>query len=322
LFQSVKKTGFLLSDSVFPGSQSLSLPQFWVAWLGRLRINNLDMSWVSSDSLMTFLIHSFHRLTVNTVLNVLTELLSVSFFIVFLQFFHVLSDVSTEDVFAVGFSVEFVFVVVVTRESLGGVWDVKATVDGSFQGAENFVSGGGSGETGVEEASEWTWTVVGWLYVVFVTIDFFLSLVEFVELHLGEKSSGEEETGAVVSGVVGEAGFDSEFWEFVGVSGSDNNITTHPWVSNLANNIPVSRSNNQSVFWGVELVLVLSAESSPGLVIGFTFLSPLEFWLKSFEVGLVFLDLDQSVNSLLSSVSVLSGHFRLLMSQFFSVSST
>jgi len=123
-----------------------------------------------------------------------------------------------------------------------------------------------------------------------------------------------------VGGVVGEAGFDSEFWEFVGVSSSDNNITTHPWVSNLANNIPVSRSNNQSIFRSVELVLVLSAESSPGLVIGFTFLSPLEFWLKSFEVGLVFLDLDQSVNSLLSSVSVLSGHFRLLMSQFFSKS--
>jgi len=303
----VKKTGFLLSDLVFPAGQT----QFGPAplfLLASFSVDNLSVAWVGSDRFVSFFVHSFQRFTVDTVFNVLTELLGVSFFVVLFEFIHVLGNVATEDVFAVGFGVEVVFFVVVAWEPFGGVWDVETAVDGTFEGSEDFVSGGGSGETGVEEASEWTWTVVGWLYVVFVTIDFFLSLVEFVELHLGEKSSGEEETGAVVSGVVGEANLDSEFGELVGVSGADDNITAHSWVGNLADDIPVGGSNDQSVFWGVEFVLVLGTESSSGLVIGFTDLSPLEFWLESLEVGLVLLDLDQSVGSLFSSVSVFTGH--------------
>jgi len=303
----VKKTGFLLLNFVFPAGQTqLSLAPLFL--LTSLSINNLSVTWVSSDSVVSLFVHSFQTFTVNAVLNVLTELLAVSFLVVFLKFVHVLGDITAKNVFAMSFGVEVVLFVVVTREPFGGVGDVETAVDGAFQSSEDFVSGGGSGETGVEEASEWTWTVVGWLYVVFVTVDFFLSLVEFVELHLGEKSSGEEETGAVVRGVVGEADLDSEFGELVGVSGADDNITAHSWVGNLADDIPVGGSNDQSVFWGVEFVLVLGAESSSGLVIGFTDLSPLEFWLESLEVGLVLLDLDQSVGSLFSSVSVFTGH--------------
>ena len=105
---------------------------------------------------------------------------------------------------------------------------------------------------------------------------------------------------------------------FLTVSGSDDNISAHSWVGDLADDIPVGGSNDQSVFWGVEFVLVLGAKSSSCLVIGFTFLSPLEFRLESLEVSFVFLDLNQSINSLLSSVSVLSGHFkRLLMPQLY-----
>jgi len=277
--------------------------------LASFSINNFGVAWVSSNSIVGFLVHSFQGFAVNAVLNVSGELFAVSFFVVLLQFIHVFGDVATEDVVAVGFGIELILVGVIAWESFGGVWDVEATVDGTFEGAENFVSGGGSGETGVEEASEWTWAVFGWFYVVFVTIDFFLTFVKLVELHFGEKSSGQEETGAVMGGVVGEADFDSEFRELVGVSSADNNITAHSWVSNLADDIPVGGSNDQSVFWGVEFVLVLGAKSSSGLVIGFTDLSPLEFWLESLEVGLVFLDLDQSVGSLFSSVSVFTGHF-------------
>jgi hypothetical protein len=307
----MKKTGFLLSDSVFPGGKSHSVSEFGVAWFTSFSGNNLDGAWGGSDSFVAFFVHGFHGFTVNTVFDVLTELLAVSFFVVLLELGHVLSDVATEDVFAVGFGVEFVFLGIVTWKSFGRVRNIKSTVDGSLEGTENFVTGGGSGETGVQKASEWTWTFVGWFNVVFISVDFFLSFVDGIELHLGEKSSGEEETGAVVSGVVGEAGLDSEFRELVGVSGTDNNISAHPWVGDLADDIPVGGSDDQPIFRGVELVLVLGTEASSCLVIGFTFLPPLEFRLKSLEVGLVFLDLNQSINSLLSSVSVLSGHFGL-----------
>jgi hypothetical protein len=209
----------------------------------------------------------------------------------------------------VGFSVEVVFFVVVSWESFGGVWDVKTTVDGTFQSTKDFVTGGSSSKTSIEEASEWTWTVIGWFYVVFITIDFFLTFVELVEFHLSEKSSSKEKTSAIVGGVVGKADFDSEFREFVGVSSANDYITGHSWVGNLANYIPVGCSNDQSVFRSVKFVLVLSTKTSSGLVIGFADLSPLEFWLKSLEVGLIFLDFDQSINSFFSSVSVFTGHF-------------
>lgn len=317
LFQSMKKTGFLLSDSVFPGGKAESSSSPNLLFSG-FSVFDFDVTWSGSNSFVALFVHGFHGGTVDTVFDVSTELLGVSFFVVFLEFLHVFSDVATKDVFAVGFGVEFVFLGIVTWKSFGRVRNIKSTVDGSFQGTENFVTGGGSSETGVEEASEWTWSIFCWFNVEFFTIDFFLSLVERIELHLGEKSSSEKETGAVVSGVVGEAGLDSEFREFVGVSGSDDNISAHSWVGDLADDIPVGGSNDQSVFWGVEFVLVLGAKSSSCLVIGFTFLSPLEFRLESLEVSFVFLDLNQSINSLLSSVSVLSGHFkRLLMPQLY-----
>jgi len=303
----VEETGFFLSDFVLSAGQrefgfapSFLFAGFWV--------DSFAVAWVSSDGVVGFFVHSFQRFTIDAVFDILAELFSVSFFVITFQFFHVFSDVTTKDVFAVGFGVEVVLFVVVAWESFGGVWDIETTVDGSFQSTKNFVSGGGSGETGIEEASEWTWTFFIWFDVVFITINFSLTDVSFVELHFGEKSSSEEKTGAVVGGVVGETDFDTEFWEFVSVSGADDNITAHSWVSNLADNISVGGSNDQSVFWGVEFVLVLGAESSSGLVIGFTDLSPLEFWLESLEVGLVLLDLDQSVGSLFSSVSVFTGH--------------
>jgi len=317
----VEETGFFLSDFVLSAGQrefgfapSFLFAGFWV--------DSFAVAWVSSDSIMGFFVHGFQRFTGDTVFDVLAELFVVGFFVIFFQFVHVFSDVSTEDVFAVGFGVEVVFFVVVAWESFGGVWDIETTVDGSFQSTKNFVSGGGSGETGIEEASEWTWTFIIWFDVVFITIDFSLTDVSFVELHFGEKSSGEEKTGAVVGGVVGEADFDTEFGEFVSVSSADDNITAHSWVSNLADNISVGGSNDQSVFWGVKFVLVLGAETFSGLVIGFTDLSPLEFWLEPFEVSLVLLDFDQSVNSLFSSISVFTGHFLVLPQFFLSVSST
>lgn len=126
-----------------------------------------------------------------------------------------------------------------------------------------------------------------------------------------------------MGGVVGETDFNSEFGELVGVSCADDNISGHSWVSNLADDIPVGSSNNQSVFRSVEFVLVLSAKASSGLVIGFADLSPLEFRLESLEVSFVLLDFNQSVGSLLSSVSIFTGHFgELSCASVLSVSST
>lgn len=306
-FEGVEEAGLLLSHSVLSSGQAhlCSVPSLFLAGLGVLL---LGVAWFGSDSVVALLVHGLESLAVDAGLDVLRELLGVGLLVVLLQLLHVLSDVATENVFAVGFGVEVVLLVIVAWESLGGVWDVEATVDGSLEGAEDLVAGGGSGETGVQEASEWTWAIIGWLHVVLVTIDLLLTLVELVELHLLQQSSREEKTGAVVSSVVLESDGDAELGELVGVGGADDNVTAHSRVDDLADDISVGGSYDKSVFWGVELVLVLSAEASSGLVVGLAFLSSSEFWLESLEVGLVLLDLDQPVGSLLSSILILAGH--------------
>jgi len=112
-----------------------------------------------------------------------------------------------------------------------------------------------------------------------------------------------------VGGVVLEAYFDAEFREFVGVSGADDNITSHPGVCHLANDILVGRPDNKSILGRIELVLVLSAQASSSLIIGLTVLSSLKLGLVSLKVSLVLLDLNQPIGSLLSSILIFSGHF-------------
>jgi hypothetical protein len=314
----VEEASLLLSDSVLSGGKShLGLvPSLLLAGLGVLL---LGVAWVSSDGVVALLVHGLEGVAVDAGLHVLRELLGVGLLVVLLELLHVLGNVATEDVFAVGLGIEVVLFVVVAWESLGGVWDIEATINGTLECAKDLVTGGGSGETGVQEASEWAWTVVAWLHVVLVTIDLLLSLVKLVELHLLEESPGEEETGAVVSGVVLEADRDAELGQLVGVGGADDNITAHSGVDDLADDISVGGSDNKSVFWGVKLVLVLSAEASSGLVVSLAFLSSSEFWLESLEVSLVLLDFNQPVGSLLSSILILAGHFgsSLILSKIF-----
>jgi len=68
----------------------------------------------------------------------------------------------------------------------------------------------------------------------------------------------------------------------------------HAAVDNLADNITVGSPDYKTVFRGVELVLVLSAQAFPGLVISLAFPASAEFNLVPFEVRFVFLDLDES----------------------------
>jgi len=311
-FEGVEEASLLLSNSVLSSGQAHlgSVPSLLLTSLGVLL---LGVAWVGSNGVVALLVHGLESLAVDAGLDVLRELLGVGLLVVLLQFLHVLSDVATEDVFAVGLGVEVVLLVVVAWESLGGVWDVEATVDGSLKSAEDLVAGGGSGETGVQEASEWTWAIVGWLHVVLVTVDLLLALVQLVELHLLQQSSSEKKTGAVVSSVVLESDGDAELGQLVGVSGADDDVAAHSGVDHLADDISVGGSHNKSVFWGVELVLVLSAEASSRLVVSFAFLSSSEFWLESLEVGLVLLDFNQPVGSLFSSILILAGHFLSLL---------
>ena len=78
-----------------------------------------------------------YRFSCDTFLDVGRELLFVSILVIFQQVFHVVGNVDSEDVFAVGLGVELLGLIVVAREAFGGVRDIDSAIDGTLHGSED-----------------------------------------------------------------------------------------------------------------------------------------------------------------------------------------
>lgn len=85
------------------------------------------------------------------------------------------------------------------------------------------------------------------------------------------------------------------FRQFVRVCNTTDVITFDARVCNLACNVSVAETYNQPIFRRIVLVLVLENQTFPGIVIGFTFATPLEFNLVSFEILLVLDNLHETL---------------------------
>jgi len=181
----VQERSLFLLHAVLSGGQA-QLSAVPSLLLSSLSINLLLGSWIGTNSFVSLRVHLLEAIGIQAQLEVSRELTGVGLFVIISKLFHVFADVSAKNVLGMGLSVKVVFLVVVAWESLHRVRDVEATIDGTFKCAEHFVTGGGSCETGVEEASEWTGSFFGWLYVELVTVNFFLADVQLVELHLGQ----------------------------------------------------------------------------------------------------------------------------------------
>lgn len=92
----------------------------------------------------------------------------------------------------------------VSGETAGGVRDVQATVDGSLEGSEDTCSGGGAVQTDVQEATESSGTIVQGLHVVLLASHLRAAGVQAVQTQLLQDTAGDQQTGAVGSGVVGQ----------------------------------------------------------------------------------------------------------------------
>ena len=79
----------------------------------------------------------------------------------------------------------------------------------ALHGAEHAGAGGGPGQTDVQAGPEGAGSLVLVLDAEEFTVDLLLSLVGLVQAELVEDSPGEEETGAVGGGVVGEPDLDA-----------------------------------------------------------------------------------------------------------------
>ena len=173
---------------------------------------------------------------------------------------------------------------VVAGEALGVVGHVDASVNCTLEGSEDSVAGGGSHETDVEESAEGSLLFVDSLGAVDIeefSVGSLNTLVETVKLEVLEESTGNEETGGVGGGVVGETSLETESLELLGVSLSEDFIALDGGEDDLNDDAGVGSSDAQSVLLGVVLVLVLLNESSSGLVVSLSLASASELDLIS-----------------------------------------
>lgn len=173
---------------------------------------------------------------------------------------------------------------VVAGEALGVVGHVDASVNCTLEGSEDSVAGGGSHETDVEESAEGSLLFVDSLGAVDIeefSVGSLNTLVETVKLEVLEESTGNEETGGVGGGVVGETSLETESLELLGVSLSEDFIALDCGEDDLNDDAGVGSSDAQSVLLGVVLVLVLLDESSSGLVVSLSLASASELDLIS-----------------------------------------
>jgi hypothetical protein len=163
---------------------------------------------------------------------------------------------------------------------------VDATVNCTLEGTEDSVTGGGSDETNIEESAEGASVLIDALVVDVeeLAVGSLNTLVEVSHAEVGEESSGDEETGGVRGGVVGETSLETELLELLGVSFAENSIALDGGVDDLDDNLGVGAADAESVLLGLVLVLVLLDESPSCLVVGLSFSSSPVLNLISGEV--------------------------------------
>lgn len=88
----------------------------------------------------------------------------------------------------------------------------------------------------------------------------------------------------------------------MGVSGADNTVPFNAGVRNLAGDVTVAQTDNQTILRGVVFVLVLEDQTLAGIVIGLALTTPAEPDLITLEVLLVLYNLHETLKMKTKSV--------------------
>jgi len=236
-------------------------------------------------------------ITLDFVLDVLAKVLLVLLVIFLFEIFHVFAHVSSKDALAVHVGVVLLGVAVVSGESLLGVGNIESTVGGSLERSEDTGAGGSRLTSDIEKGAEGALFVVDFLDVVGLlavigrdnfSVDLGISLVELVESNLFEETTGAEKTGAVGRGVVLQTYGESVSTELGGLGLAEDAISIDQGVSDLADNLGVGESDDETVLRRLVLVLVLGTQPLSLAVVGFSLAAASELDLIPREVGLVF----------------------------------
>jgi hypothetical protein len=176
--------------------------------------------------------------------------------------------VTSINVFTESLGIEFLGVSVIANKTLLVMRDVKTTVKGTFESSKDLGTGRSTLQASIEESHEGAGTFISGIDIVVFTNIFGVTLVDLIKTEFLENTAGEEETSSVSSTVVSEASLESVTRELMGVGSTNNDITSHCCVSNLAYYITVGETDDEAVLGGVVLVLVLGGQPQASTVVG------------------------------------------------------
>lgn len=275
--------------------------------------SNLNSVGALSDGSVSSLVNISERLSLEGLLP-LRELLFEASRVLRLEKVIILLDVDTENVLKMLLSAEILpdllllllsttlllasvdlwLLHAATGEASVAVGDVETTIASTLHGTENSVSGGGTGETDIEVGLEWLSLGVSISDVVKLTVSLGLANMGSVHLLVLKESTGEKKTSGVGCSVVSETTGDTEAGELLRVGSTDGHVTLDGGVDNRGEDALVGEADDESVLFGVVLVLVVNNETLTSVVVRLALSSAAELSLVSLRVSLVFQNLNVS----------------------------
>ena len=156
---------------------------------------------------MSLLVQLLQSIGLNLIVDVALELGLVALLVIVGKSLHVLSDVAGEDVLAESLGIELLGLDVVTGEAVLGVGDEETTVRSTLHGTEDTGTGGGTGETDIQEDLEWAALLtidLSGLGKRELAIGLLNTGESLVKLKLLQGAAGEQKTSGIGGGPVGE----------------------------------------------------------------------------------------------------------------------
>jgi hypothetical protein len=217
--------------------------------------------------------------------------------LVVLDLVDVTINVSTEDAITVNLGVGLVIILLSSSgEFVGRVGNVKSSIAGTLQNGEDLGTIAGGPQTNVKNALEWASVLNIIIDVEGSTINLLDTLVSGIKADLLEDTPGEEESGGISGGIVGQTSSESELSELLRISSAEDLISLQGSVDDLGDDSGGGDTANKAVLGGVVLVLVLQDQTLASVVVGLAFTTSLELSLIAHEIGLVLDELHERHN--------------------------
>ena len=243
---------------------------------------------VGADGGVSRLVHLLNLVAGDASLDELGELTLESLGVLVLQVLHVVGNVLTDDSLLVNLGVVLAVLALtrVSGESSDGVGNVNAAVAGTLEGTEESGTNGGSVQTAVQHSLEGSALALEVISnVELVTGGLLLADESGVHTDLLQQTSGQKETSGVSGGIVLQTDGDAVSGELRRESLSKDSIALDGGVDDLADDLLVGSSDNETVLVGVVLVLILLNQGSSLSIVGLVFTSTSVLGLESLVVS-------------------------------------